>query len=139
MDFPMLVVVSTQDDRGEVQCVQKAANFGGATPAVYQFPDGSIKQVFAYVSPIHSPRATTGVVKFSTAGTPLMQGYVNVLYCDGSVRSAFVKQGEATDSHFFNTTKGPQQVLDNSTQNGSILTGTGATVEGTRFDPYQHQ
>jgi prepilin-type processing-associated H-X9-DG protein len=61
-------------------------------------------------------------------------GDVNVLYCDGSVRSQIVKQGQ--EGLPTTNMKGPQALLDNSTQNGHIIAGMHATVPGTRFDPY---
>jgi len=66
-----------------------------------------------------------------------LQGNMNIAYCDGSVRSVFVKQGmippSATNGKTL--TLRPQFVLDESTTNGAMLGGAAIQIEGTRMSP----
>jgi len=57
--------------------------------------NGETHQFMTEVAATHfKPALTTAANKYSTTGTPLLMGYTNVAYCDGSVRSVYVKGGE---------------------------------------------
>jgi prepilin-type N-terminal cleavage/methylation domain-containing protein/prepilin-type processing-associated H-X9-DG protein len=57
--------------------------------------NGEKHQYLTEVAPTHGKiQQTLGANRFYTTGLPVFQGYTNVAYCDGSVRSQFVRGGD---------------------------------------------
>ena len=149
-DYPILIVVCTAYessgmDRGmygaECECAFTLQNNISAGPLK------GLHQVFYSVAPVHFRKPATGAGYVSLSDTTTgvsyrtMQGYINVCYCDGSVRSVFVRQGPPgiTSGVGSNVvTKGDAQPWDMSmdTINGASLVGSQAPIQGTRYDPY---
>lgn len=94
--------------------------------------NGETHQIFINIAPVHNRKpsqATNGVLN----GYPTAQGYINVAYCDGSVRSAFVRQGE---NGLTGNITNPFVTADNGVNNGISGSVQGqAIIPGTRYDP----
>ena len=92
--------------------------------------NGEKHQFITEVAATHfKPVLTNAANKYSTTGTPLVMGYTNVAYCDGSVRSVYVKGGE-------------HQADPNSTSIGSAWPNiyiigqySRSRIDGSKLDP----
>jgi prepilin-type N-terminal cleavage/methylation domain-containing protein len=149
-EYPILTVVCTAYesagmDRGmygiECECAATLQN------NISSGPLKGLHQVFYSVAPVHFRKPATGVGFSSLSDTATgvsyraMQGYIDVCYCDGSVRRVFVRQGPPGITSGVGSgtvTKGDTAPWDLSmdTQNGASLVGSQAPIQGTRYDPY---
>jgi len=150
-DYPGLVVVcvayeSSGMDRGVVNLVSECAVPLQDNVTMQLGP--ALHQVFYSVAPVHFAKPALGkgyTNLISSVFSPrATQGYINVCYCDGSVRSVFVRQappgvppgGSAAVPNGITKYDTALFTLDMSTRNGAGLWGAQAPIQGTRYDPY---
>jgi prepilin-type processing-associated H-X9-DG protein len=79
-------------DRGGQATRLRCANISGGV-CLKTMPDGTTRQIFIACAPIHNRKPTTALNK-TIASFPAAEGYSNIAFCDGSVRSIFYRQGE---------------------------------------------
>jgi len=60
-----------------------------------------------------------------------VQGATNILYCDGSVRTVNVQQGQFTNV----ADPASQVILTDASNNGNSRAGNQCVIENTRLDP----
>ena len=149
MDYPALVVVctayeSTGMDRGVANTMAQCTSPNLVTNVTVGGITAQPHQVFYAVAPVHFRKPATGkgfinlTNTFAGTSPRATQGLINVCYCDGSVRTVFVRQAPIGGSNGGNVTKGDQGfVLNMSTNNGSDLPGANGIIDGTRYNPFQ--
>jgi prepilin-type N-terminal cleavage/methylation domain-containing protein len=147
MDYPGLVVVcvgyeSSGMDRGIINDYTDCA--APNLQNLVTMPSGvkELHQVFYSVAPVHfrKPAMGPGFKNLTAAGISprATQGLINVGYCDGSVRSVFVRQAPVGAPTGATITKYDVALftLDMTTRNGAGLWGAEAPIPGTRYNPF---
>jgi prepilin-type N-terminal cleavage/methylation domain-containing protein/prepilin-type processing-associated H-X9-DG protein len=147
MEYPSLVVIcagyeSAGMDRGMWNTMAECAVPLQANVTVGNMVNQN-HQVFYGVAPVHFRKPATGKGYTNLNDVALgtsprsTQGYINVCYCDGSVRTVFIRQAPVGGPNTSSVTRGDTAfVLDMSTQNGAMLTGANAIIPGTKYDPF---
>lgn len=128
-DYPQLVAFQTDDLSGSDRGMDQASLKPGQP--LLQNVDGVPHQVIRGIAPVHGRIEKSRFGGTLSDGSIARQGLTNVLYCDGSVRSARVAQGQ------FNLTADPARryLLNDSSANGNCLAGNASIVEDTRLNP----
>jgi prepilin-type processing-associated H-X9-DG protein len=124
IDYPQVVIGAQNSNAGMTHGVLRANN-----PLIV-----NQHQAMTEVAAVHSRKQTQGTFKFFPDGLPIPQGYVNIAYCDGSVRGVEVIGGNINNAYagaFAVRPEGPWP--DIRAQVG----GSRGIIEGTRFDPNQ--
>ena len=98
--------------------------------------DTSSHQTIGDIAPVHFAKpATNAPVPATSSSFPWMTGVINVAYCDGSVRSVTVMQGQVQAC-----TLGPKDAFGQDPSSGGtgfVIQSTPGNIQGTRFDPTQ--
>jgi prepilin-type N-terminal cleavage/methylation domain-containing protein/prepilin-type processing-associated H-X9-DG protein len=126
--YPQVIAFQTNELGGSDRGMGSATIKQGTSQVV----NGVTRQVVRCVAPVHGKVGLSSYTVTLLDNMPALQGATNVLYCDGSVRSVWVKQGQ------FNNIADPvtqMSPLDDSSNNGAIRTGNQCLIEGTRIDP----
>ena len=152
MDYPQLVVVCTAYesagmDRGMVGLTAECS-VSPANNCLFSI-NGATHQVFKMVAPVHFRKPAMGkgfvfLQASSGAQVRAMQGYINVCYCDGSVRSQAVRQvppgvltqGGLPANEIFKCDPATWDV-GMGTMNSDGLPGGQTNIPETRYDPTQ--
>jgi prepilin-type processing-associated H-X9-DG protein len=133
IDFPQLVCFQTDDQPGTDRGMSGAVFNQQGTGQITIPATGQKHQVIRQVAPVHGmiKGAPGAVAQFLTDNSPTLMGQINVCYCDGSVRTVTVSQGQVDNV----ADPKAQLVLDDSTNGGARRAGSHSYIEGTRFDP----
>lgn len=133
-DYPQIQAFSTTDNRG----FKTNAGSLRAYWSPFIQPDGH--QAIGDTAPVHFVKdaMVPNPTMTSTTGTFRCKiGEINVAYCDGSVRSIIVTQGQLYPAGATTNVKDGYSITNSTSTNGSELDGIGAEWPGTRIDPTQ--
>jgi prepilin-type N-terminal cleavage/methylation domain-containing protein/prepilin-type processing-associated H-X9-DG protein len=152
IDYPQLQVCSLSsktaanggpDNRGFKGGAGVFRAYPGALPAqgflepVPGSSDTSWHQTIGDINPVHQTGPARNVLYPTVGGYTMMTGTINVAYCDGSVSSAQVTQGQLSQSNNPTTGKDGYSADPSSGGNGFVFIGVAGVIPGTRFDPTQ--
>jgi len=125
--YPQLVAWQTNDLAGS----DRGMGLATIKPGSPQTVNGIVHQGIRSIAPVHGKIGTSPYISNLTDGSPAVQGATNILYCDGSVRTVNVQQGQFTNV----ADPASQVILTDASNNGNSRAGNQCVIENTRLDP----